>query len=576
MRLSQMGLKIRIFSLTLLISITILSFFYINKLERDLREREILGASVLVDTVTFLFRSRIQSLTVMLHSLNYIQLPALEDNSLRDWLLIFYRAYEPFVYLSGFVDRNGKVLMTYPKDDALEGKDISSWRSFKTVKAARIGFIGETITTSRGDKGIGIFAPVFDEGKGFRGAFFYVYNYQVLIDALSRYLKALKVPWNPLLVDSDGNVILGDEKVAKVLLEEAMEKVKSTKLDGIEYISVYSHVPLGVTLDWHFFLYAPLSSLGRELRPFSLFLKTSLTLVTAIITAVVLIFHRRRERESVSFPEIVELKEEVKPVELEESRDRDPLEELRELFPGVIIELDRTLDVVSIKGEHIPPEGLDKEEIKRLVKKGEGTLRVGERVFLLRVAPLRRGGFLLFGEDKTKEEAIFKAIEDNLVYFLSGRFLKEGKDSERIKEVILSERDSFGRVSLNKLLLDLKDKLSFEELELRLEDFLPSPWINPLYLKGVILALLLKVMDGKGKPIIETRYLKEKTMVSLKLYAQGIFKLFGERDPEFFILSSFALKGGMKLRLLERPGEETCVEIELPIYPFLDEEGNEG
>lgn len=563
----KLGSKIRLISLILLISVTLLSLFYLNKLENDLKDSEVLGASVLADTLSFLFKSRIQSLLVMLHSLNYVQLTSLEEHPLRDWLLVFYRAYEPFVYLVGFIREDGKVLATYPKDESLEGKDVSSWKSFRTVKGARISYVGEFITTSGGKRGIGVFAPLFDGERNIRGVFFYVYNYEVLTDALVKYLKALKSPWAPVIVDSDGRLIFGDEKIASVLSEAVMERTKSFSVGGVEYLLVHSSIPLSITSDWHLFLYAPTSSLGTVIGRSSLLIKALLLLVTVVITLVVLFFHRGIREERRVFPEIVDFDEEEE-VELPQ-HDKLESEEtpLRELFPGVVIELDGALEILSIRGEDIAIESIDKERIKDIVKRGEGVLDLLGRTFFFKVVSTKDGRFLLFGEDRTKEKNLLKALEDNLLFLISGRLLRDGKEPEKVKRVVLSAKDAFGRVSLNDLLLELKEGLSLGELELKLEDGLPSPWLNPAYVKGILLTFLLRAIERGGKVIAEARYLKDKVSVSLRLCVQGTPKLFKEGDMELSIINSLALKSGIRLKVLDDLKEEYCFEMELPIYP---------
>lgn len=566
----KLSIKVRTLLLILLFSATFLSLFYLNKLEGSLREREISGASTLADTLSFLFRGRIQSLLVMLHSLNYVRMPSLEEGFLRDWLLVLYRAYEPFVHLAGFVDKDGRVVATHPKDVELEGKDISSWKAFKVIRSARISYVGEFITTSAGKRGIGVFAPVFDEERNFRGIFFYVYDHEVLIGALKEYLKAIKSSWMPLILDSNRNLIFGDERIANSLLESEMERMGSLNIGGVNYLFVRSQIPLSVTADWHLFLYAPAHSL--RIGGMVVFLLVKVFLISmAIIIALMTLVSPEKVKEEISPADILELEEKPDVQEDMVSEGEEPSQDMRDLFPGILIELNGALDVLSVRGERIPLEDIDRDGLKELVKKGEGILKIGEKTIFFKVVHSKEGGFLLFGEDKTKERALLKTLENNLISLLSGELLKRGKDAERIKEVLLLERNSFGRVNLRDLLFEIKDKLFPEELEIYLEEFLPLPWVNPAYLKGIILMVLLRACEGK-RFIAKASYLKGNSSVSLKFCVKGVDKLFKE-EPELSILNSLASDCGIKLKVSECLGGEACVEMELPIYPPFEVEG---
>lgn len=559
--------KLRLISIILLISVAFLNFLYLSRVEKALRESELLGASAIGETVSFLFKTRVQSLLVTLHSLNYARIPISGEGALEEWLLVLYRAYSPLVLLAGFIDEGGRVVETYPRDDSLKGKDVSSWRPFKMVKLSRVSFIGERITTSWGKEGIGVFVPLFGEDRAFKGVFFYIYDYHILTDALRSFLESSKSPWNFIMLDGEGNLIYGDEKIASSLLKEEWGKGGSFEFNFKEYLFLHFNVPLAVASDWHLFLYAPVHLLSRNL--INLFFLKYLPIALAIlISFFIYYFHKRVPKKIVKEGGKEPLK--VKETSLEEGEREESLpiakeEDLRRVFPGALLELDTALNVLYFKGLEPHLEEIDRESLKRLVRDGGGYIKLGERTYYFRVVP-KEGGFFLFGEDRAREKALLDTLLNNLDHLLVGRLLKSGCDPQRVGEFLLSEEDRFKRVNLRELLSDLKGKLSLR-LRLELKGDIPSPWINPLYLKRLLLYVILRLLESGKDVLVEATYLRDKADVSLKVsLLEGAVYLSGD-EVGSLLLNSLALRGGVKRVTLIEGG----VALELPLYPELGE-----
>ncbi|KUK13431.1 MAG: hypothetical protein XD52_1287 [bacterium 42_11] len=565
--------KLRALSIVLLLSIALGNFFYLRGLEEDLKKNEVLGASVLSETVSFLFRTRIGSLVVMLHSLNYADIPLSKEDLLKEWLLVLYRAYGSFVLLSGFIDENGKIVATYPKDETLEGRDVSSWRAFKVVKGSRISFIGGRISTYGGKDGIGVFAPLFGEKREVKGVLFYVYNYHILNDALRDFLRSSGKPWDFLILDGEGNLFYGKREVADAVKEKEWGRTGSFKLDGVDFSFVHTHIPLGVASDWHLFLYAPSRSLLGGFGSAISFLKYAILVIAVLISFAIYYFHRGEGKpnkgriEKLREGEVSVEGETGTSLEKEEGEEEGNRErEIEEVFPGTLLKLSPTLEIVYAKGIRGDLREIDKEELKKMVIDGEGTLKAGDRVYFFKVAPLEDGGFLLFGEDRTREEGLVETFIKNIDHLLLGKLSAMGKDFKDAKEVLPLEENKAKRIKLNSFLLSLKERLPFD-IKLELGDLLPSPWVNPLYLRRLLLFLILKIKESNGEVALKTGYIREKAVVTLSVCIEGVSKLFEDEDVDLFLYKTLASRSGIKIEFLS----EGCVLMELPIYSDLGE-----
>ncbi len=465
-----MGRKIfvKLLYFVLIIFLGVGLLYYVSNLERKFYEEEIQDSKGILEAIAYPLTDMIHALTESLYSASQLLTAFdLQGEELKEVLMSLYRAHERSVYLVGKVSKDGIVTDTYPLEPEMINRDLSGRLAFKRVQVYRIATVGDVFFLSGGRNGIGIYVPLFKEKAVFDGALFCIVDYKaMLFDVLDPLLSSFSTPWHYLVLDDRGVILLGGESIGKIFTPLAcygvrirdfgylLHRLFSGESEGaLELKEVggdvwqfsYRRISLGTGSNWYVLLYALRDEMLGESRSIFLFLRISVIALMVASSFMILYFHRKErelpEKAEFSSPhessvevdflrkEVMELSESLEKSEAKRRRIKEILEKSQKLFPGLLIEVDSSLRILSasdsVRDMGFDPEELkgknllevltpdERKSIKVVIKDLEGELRIRGKVYHLKLGALENGRFLFVGTDITEQRKKEERLEES-------------------------------------------------------------------------------------------------------------------------------------------------------------------
>ena len=576
------SLKLKVLILGVVILLGSLALYLIERLEDSLIDDEVKKGLALRNALCRYLEEEVFSLKSTLYALSKLSLLGdLGDEELSDSLRGLHETREAFVSMSGLIGRDGTILEIYPDEPTLKGKSVAEAPFFKLIKAGPIGLVMDFPLRLGERSFIGLYAPLFDRGRSFRGVLFYLLDPGMMVDNFKRMHEPFGSLWNMSVLRGKDGVVWGDRIMAHLLSDLGKEGKKVIDLGGVKTLVLYRMISVERDEPWYILLYAAQDFLlGKVKYPLAMVKFLVISLAGLFSFVVPLPWGRRKdEARDRALKEVVEELEEPKEHGESGSSVKDSFEEFRKSCPGILIELNDAFEVLRFSGktDKLPltaeemvgkslKELLPEDELGNLINQRKGEIRLGDRVYFFLMTSLGEGRHLLLGCDFTEKSTIERMLRESWRNFIVGKLLFKAKDFNRFREFLFDfdeAREEKRRADLNGLILEIKDLLGLDRLELDLDERLPLPYVKPSDLKELLLTLILMAYDGRALRI-RTSYVRDKAVVSMELCMKGKLK---EDSVALTMIEDIVKRCGGGFSFRESSDEEVVLSVEFPIFP---------
>lgn len=576
------GLWVRLFCIAFLVVSALFLFRWIGEAETALRDSELNRGLLMVDSATQLLRSELSSLKSALYVMSF--LPSDFRNgkekgalTLEDMFFNLRKAYGPLISLCGLIDEEGVIVQAYPHSD-LVGHRLRGFRPFELVKLGRIGIAGDPIPYFR-ERGLGIYVPSFDTDLGLRGVLFGVLD---LGEFVNGRLGFIEKPWEVLILGGNGRSLYGEGIPDEILKGLIKRKDKGLLSEGGRLFA-FNELPLEAWDSLYVVLHSSEEALFKGRKVFFDLARFLIAFVVASFSLVMIVFHRGKD-EVAKGVETLSLERPVveEDKDVEEGALPDLFEEFKRNFPGLLLEVDDALKVLSVGGdsgriglkedaigkdlkELLPL--IDEEDLYYMLSTHKGKVKLGDRFYELLVVPTSVGRNVILGFDITEKVHKEDFLKRDWIFFVVGKLLLRERGCSVLRKLSPFMTSEMRRVDLISLLSELKEALSFLRLRLELDSGAPSVWVSPFELLKLLLTVMTLASEFDGDTLLRTDYLRDRATVSLEIRIMRGSKDIDEEGVELMMARGTAMENGWNLNLLRRV-EDLSLILELPVHPF--------